>query len=46
MLRVSKITIEGNLKEAIKKAVENIGGFGYFIKKGDRVFVETQFQHG
>ncbi|MCX6761151.1 MAG: DUF362 domain-containing protein [Candidatus Nealsonbacteria bacterium] len=43
MESVSKIKVENNLKEAIEKAVEQIGGFGYFIKRGDRVLIKPNF---
>jgi len=40
---VSKIKVENNLKEAIAKAVEQIGGFGQFIKSGDKVLLKPNF---
>lgn len=43
MLSVSKLKVEDNLKLAIEKTVENIGGFGHFIKKGDRVLLKPNF---
>ncbi len=43
MALVSKVKVENNLKEAIAKAVEQIGGFGRFIKSGDRVLLKSNF---
>lgn len=43
MLNVSKIQVKDNLKEAIQKAVWEIGGFGHFIKKGDKVLIKPNF---
>ncbi len=41
--RVSKIEAKENLKESIKKAVEEIGGFKKFINKGDVVLLKPNF---
>ncbi|MBU0547032.1 MAG: DUF362 domain-containing protein [Patescibacteria group bacterium] len=43
MALVSKIKVQDNLKEAIEKAVEQIGGFGQFIKNGDQVLLKPNF---
>jgi uncharacterized protein (DUF362 family) len=43
MALVSKVKVENNLKEAIEKSVEEIGGFGKFIKSGDRVLLKPNF---
>lgn len=43
MAPVSKVKVEKDLKEAIEKAIEEIGGFGKFIKKGDRVLLKPNF---
>ena len=43
MSTVSKIKVENNLKEAIKRSVEEIGGFEKFIKKGDKVLLKPNF---
>ncbi|OGZ33648.1 MAG: hypothetical protein A2Y98_01810 [Candidatus Portnoybacteria bacterium RBG_19FT_COMBO_36_7] len=40
---VSKIKFEGNLKEAVEKAVGQIGGFSSFIKSGDKVLLKPNF---
>jgi uncharacterized protein (DUF362 family) len=41
--QVVKIEVKENLKEAIKKAVEGLGGFGRFIKAGDKVLVKPNW---
>ena len=45
MNKVVKIKIEdaAGLKDAIKKAVEQIGGFGKFINKGETVLLKPNF---
>jgi len=43
MNKVAKVKSEKNLKEAISKAVDLIGGFKKFIKKGDVVFLKPNF---
>lgn len=43
MPKTSKITVEKSLKQAILKAVETLGGFKKFIKKGDVVFLKPNF---
>ncbi len=43
MVLVSKVKVQDNLKEAIEKAVEQIGGFSQFIKSGDRVLLKPNF---
>jgi uncharacterized protein (DUF362 family) len=43
MNKVAKIKFENNLKEAILKAVDEIGGFKKFIKTGDVVFLKPNF---
>jgi uncharacterized protein (DUF362 family) len=43
MALVSKVKVQDNLKEAIEKAVEQIGGFGQFVKSGDRVLLKPNF---
>lgn len=43
MASVSKILVGDELKEAIREAVEKIGGFDVFIKAGDRVLLKPNF---
>lgn len=43
MIKVSKVKVTGSLKESIIKAVDLIGGFGAFIKKGDVVLLKPNF---
>ncbi len=43
MITVAKVKAGDNLKEAVKKAVGEIGGFGRFIKKGDKVLLKPNF---
>lgn len=43
MTLVSKVKVETSLKEAVIKAIEQIGGFEQFIKKGDRVLLKPNF---
>jgi uncharacterized protein (DUF362 family) len=43
MKKVSKVQFEGNLREAILKAVNLIGGFEKFIKKGEVVLIKPNF---
>ncbi len=43
MALVSRVKVEKNLKEAVAKAVEQIGGFGKFIKSGDKVLLKPNF---
>jgi len=47
MITVSKIKIKGkgikNLKKAIKKAVDVLGGFKRFVKKGESVLLKPNF---
>jgi len=43
MKKVSKVKFEGDLKEAILKAVNEIGGFTQFVKKGEVVFLKPNF---
>ncbi|MBC7074269.1 DUF362 domain-containing protein, partial [Candidatus Parcubacteria bacterium] len=43
MKTVAKVKFEGNLKEAILKAVSFLGGFEKFIQKGDVVLVKPNF---
>jgi len=43
MKKVSKVKFEGNLKESILKAVNLIGGFRKFIKKGEVVLLKPNF---
>lgn len=40
---VAKAKVENDLKSAIKETIEQIGGFGLYIKKGDRVFLKPNF---
>lgn len=40
---VGKMNTEGNIKEAIERAVEQIGGFGQYIEKGDKVLLKPNF---
>ena len=43
MALISKVIVQDNLKEAIAKAVSQIGGFGQFIKSGDKVLLKPNF---
>lgn len=43
MEKVAKVKFEGNLKESILKAVNLIGGFEKFIKKGETVLLKPNF---
>ncbi len=43
MTEVSKIEVRRNLKKAILQAVDEIGGFKKFIKKGDVVLLKPNF---
>jgi len=43
MQKVSKVKVEGALKESISKAVDLIGGFDKFIKTGDTVLLKPNF---
>lgn len=43
MPQVTKIKVNNNLKESIQEAVQGIGGFEKFIKKGDTVFLKPNF---
>ncbi len=40
MPQVTKIKANNNLKKAVQEAVQGIGGFEKFIKKGDTVFLK------
>ena len=41
--QVIKIEVKENLKEAIRQAVDGLGGFGQFIKAGDKVLVKPNW---
>ena len=43
MKKVAKVRVENNLKEAILKAVNLIGGFEKFVKKGETVLLKPNF---
>ncbi len=43
MAKVAKVKVENNLKEAILKAVDELGGFEKFIKVGDVVLLKPNF---
>jgi len=43
MAKVAKIKVEKNLKEAILEAVNEVGGFKKFVKKGDVVLLKPNF---
>jgi uncharacterized protein (DUF362 family) len=43
MEKVSKIKADKDLKESIKKAVDEIGGFSSFIKKGQVILLKPNF---
>ncbi|HRY60280.1 MAG TPA: DUF362 domain-containing protein [Patescibacteria group bacterium] len=43
MSKVSRIKATKNLKKDIKSAVDEIGGFSKFIKKGDAVLIKPNF---
>ena len=38
--QVIKIEVKENLKEAIRQAVDGLGGFGRFVAAGDKVLVK------
>jgi uncharacterized protein (DUF362 family) len=40
---VSKVTVSGDLKESIRKAVDLIGGFAKIIEKGDTVLLKPNY---
>ncbi len=42
-MKVSKIKVEGGIKDGVKKAVGEIGGFGEFVKAGDVVLLKPNF---
>lgn len=43
MNKVVKIKVEENLKESVLKSVNELGGFGKFINKGDVVLLKPNF---
>lgn len=43
MALVSRVKVENNLKEAVAKAVEQIGGFDQFINRGEKVLLKPNF---
>lgn len=43
MVKVSKLKVSNNLKESIKKVVDELGGFSSFIKKGEVVLLKPNF---
>ena len=43
MKKLAKVKFENNLKESIFKAVDLIGGFSQFVKKGEVVLLKTNF---
>jgi len=43
MAKVAKVKFERDLKESIKKVVDEIGGFEKFIEKGDVVLLKPNF---
>lgn len=43
MEKVAKIKVEKNLKEAIVKVVDEVGGFRRFVKKGETVLLKLNF---
>ena len=43
MTKVSKVKVEKNLKKAISKTVDEVGGFKKIIKKGDVVLLKPNF---
>lgn len=43
MAKVAKVKVEKDLKKTIRKAVDSIGGFGKFIKKGNVVLLKSNF---
>lgn len=43
MAKVSKVKVDKNLKESIKTAVDELGGFSSFIKKGEVVLLKPNF---
>lgn len=43
MEKISKVKVEGNLKESILKAVDLVGGFGKFVKPGEVVLLKPNF---
>ncbi len=40
---VSRFNAENNLEEAVRKAVEKLGGWERFVKEGDRVLLKPNF---
>lgn len=43
MAKVSKVKADNDLKESVRKAVEELGGFSSFIKKGEVVLLKPNF---
>jgi len=43
MIKVSKVKAQKDLKSSIKKAVDLIGGFESFVKKGEVVLLKPNF---
>ena len=43
MKKVSRVKVENDLKAAVTKAVDSLGGFEKFIKTGDVVFLKPNF---
>src|SRR5512142_2219868 len=40
---VSKVRADAGIKDAIRRAVDGLGGFPRFIKAGDRVLIKPNF---
>jgi len=43
MKKLTKVKVENNLKESVLKAVNLIGGFELFVKKGETVLLKPNF---
>jgi len=43
MFKVAKVKFENDIKAAVKKSVEFLGGFSKFVDKGDVVFLKPNF---
>jgi uncharacterized protein (DUF362 family) len=43
MAKVTKIKVDKDLKESIRRAVEELGGFSSFVKKGEVVLLKPNF---
>jgi len=45
-MKVARVKVNKNLKRAVLEAVDELGGFGKIIKKGDVVLLKPNFNTG